>query len=99
MSQPTSWNDDDSTTVFGAALQRFQTGLTAAQRENFKGCTLKDVQDAIEKIQGKHGANRKARNMNKVKAFLEAMRHVGQIVEVFLNASEFVCFVWVGTAA
>jgi hypothetical protein len=33
--------------------------------------------------------------MRKLEAFLEAMDQFGQVVEVFLNSTPFLCYVWV----
>jgi hypothetical protein len=60
----------------------------------FSVCTLKDVRDAIQDIQREHGKEDKLRNMRRLSAFIEAMEQFGKVVDVLLNASEFICFVW-----
>lgn len=35
------------------------------------------------------------RRMGRLQGFIEAMDQLGQTIEVFVNASELVCFIWV----
>jgi hypothetical protein len=78
-------HNHESSLVFRAALARFEAGLTREQKQRFRGCTLENVETAIDQIQQKHGARRQARNMGKMKAFLEAMTHIGRVFEVFFK--------------
>lgn len=80
---------------FQRSLARFRDTLSPEQRQEFKICTLEDVHVAIESIQRVHGRQRRLRNMNRVKGFLEAMEQYGKVIEVFLNSTEILGFVWV----
>ncbi len=57
--------------------------------------SLADVHDAIGEIQRKQGSDRTLRNLNRIKGFLECMKHYEQLVKVFLNVS-IVPYIWVG---
>lgn len=82
---------------FQRALARFKSQLSPGEQEEFGFTSLRDVQKTIVNIQSTQGSERKMRNLTRIKAFLEAMEQYGKIVEVFLNTSEFLAFVWVCT--
>ena len=81
--------------AFRKALDDFQFSLAQNDRDLFKYTTLADLQRSILEIQSKHASERKMKNMARLNSFLEAMEQYGKVIEVFLNASEFVAFVWV----
>jgi hypothetical protein len=80
---------------FQRALEKFNNEIPEKQREEFNNCTLQDVYNAIKAIQTTDGPRRKMRNMNRLKAFLEAMNQLGKVIEQFLNANQFIGYVWV----
>jgi hypothetical protein len=82
-------------TICRNVLSKFNQRVSSSRRQEFANCTLQDVQTAIADVQLRLGAERKLRNMNKIAAFLEAISQLGTVVEVFLNVSEFVAFIWV----
>jgi hypothetical protein len=84
-------------TAFETALDIFKSGLTPQQREEFAVCTFGDVQTAIRDIQDRLGSQRRMRNMANMGKFIEAMTQLGQVVEVFLNVTSTLAFIWVGT--
>ena len=79
--------------AFSRALDAFKAVLTPEDQDDFKYTVLEDLQVAIREIQTKHG--RKLQNLARMKPFLEGMQQYGQIVEVFLNVSNVIGFVWV----
>lgn len=81
--------------AFQRALARFKSQLSLREQEKFGVTSLEDVQDTIAQIQSAQGSKRRMRNLTRLKGFIEAMEQYGQIVEVFLNVSEFIAFVWV----
>lgn len=85
--------------VFQKALENFKKDLTVQQRREFAISTLQDVKDEVVKIQNQHGSAKKLRGMSRMSKFLEAMQQLEQVVSVFLNASEFVAFIWVSATA
>ena len=80
---------------FQQALSRFKIGLTDSEVADFQFSSLDNVYDAIEEIQRHQKASKAMRNLNRVKPFLEAMDQYGKVIEVFLNTSGFVAFIWV----
>lgn len=80
---------------FQRALARFKGHLSLAEQEEFGFTTLEDVQKTIAQIQSTQGSERRMRNLTRIKAFLEAMEQYGKVVEVFLNVSDILAFVWV----
>ncbi|KAK3996549.1 hypothetical protein QBC44DRAFT_317159 [Cladorrhinum sp. PSN332] len=80
--------------AFERARLKFQQSIGSPLAQQFSLCTLQDVRDTIRDIQAEHGRENKLRNMRRLSAFVEAIEQFGKVVDVFLNASEFVCFVW-----
>jgi hypothetical protein len=56
---------------------------------------LDDLQAVIAAIQEKQASEKKMRNLTRLKKFLEAMDEYGKVIEIFLNNSQFIAFVWV----
>lgn len=81
-------------TDFQKVLDPFLARLTSDEKEDFQFTSLNDVQVAVMKIQAEQGQRRSMRNLTRIKGFLEAMEQFGKVVEVFLNASEILCFIW-----
>ncbi|CZR51266.1 uncharacterized protein PAC_01141 [Phialocephala subalpina] len=82
-------------TIFYQTLERFKIGLNDHEKEDFGLTTLDEVNDIICEIQDEHASERKMQNMTRIQTFLEGMEQYGNVIEVFLNASVFVAFVWV----
>lgn len=80
--------------AFRRAVGKFSTRLTQKELDSFKFSTLDDIHAAIKDIQDEQGLQRKMMNLTRIKGFLEAMEQYGKVVEVFLNASSILCFVW-----
>jgi hypothetical protein len=80
---------------FHKALLRFRNGLDPQEEEAFRFSTLQDLQDALVKIQGDQAKRKTLANLNRIRPFLEAMKQYGDVVEVFLNVSDILAFVWV----
>lgn len=57
--------------------------------------SLASLKSEIIAIQHQHGREGKLRNMKRAGKFIEAMTQFGQVIEVFVNANDFVCFIWV----
>ncbi len=80
------------------ALNGFTNRLTLAEKENFQLSTLEDVYDTINDIQRAQGDEKKMRNFTRVSAFIEGMQEYGKVIEVFVNSSNILAFVWVSRA-
>lgn len=81
-------------TGFEAILLQFKNRLTQKELADFQFSTLEDVQIVIARIQAEQGNQKSMMNFTRIQSFLEAMSQFGEVIEVFLNASDFVAFVW-----
>lgn len=80
--------------AFETALTGFKSRLTDKELKDFQGTKVEDIKYEIQRIQDGHENLKQNMNMNRIKSFLEAMEQFGKILDVFLNASQFVAFVW-----
>jgi len=80
--------------TFETTLATFKTRLTAEERDEFQFTTLDDVRSVIARIQADQGSQKSMLNLNRLQSFLEAMDQFSNVIEVFLNTSQFVGFVW-----
>ena len=95
MSTPPVTDLSSQRSVFLEAVERFKDSLSDREREEFKFTTRDDLRDAIATIQEKQASEKKMRNLTRLKRFLKVMDEYGKVIEVFLNASQFIAFVWV----
>ncbi|TDZ24409.1 hypothetical protein Cob_v003428 [Colletotrichum orbiculare MAFF 240422] len=79
---------------FERAAERFKESLPKKLADDFVITTLESLKNEIKSIQKEHGAQGKLRNIQRASKFVEAAAQLGQVIEVFVNASEFVCFIW-----
>ena len=80
--------------TFEAVLNDFKKRLTPKELENFQITTLKDVRETALRIQNEQEQSKTMMNMVRLESFLEAMDQFGKVIDVFVNASSFVAFVW-----
>ena len=80
---------------FSRVLMNFTDSLTEEQQNDFKFSTLEDLKAAINTIQEKQASEKKMQNLTRLKSFLEVIEQYGKVVEVFLNTSNFIAFIWV----
>ena len=83
--------------IFNQSLARFKTSLTPAEVDDFQFTSLEDVEKAIADLQRKQAATKTLRNLNRLKPFLDAIEQYGKVIEIFVNASIMVAFIWVST--
>lgn len=82
---------------FERALRNFKSTLSPETAHQFSICSLQDVQTICMDIQREQGQKGCLRKMKRIEGFIEAMDQLGKTIDVFLNANEFVCFVWVSS--
>lgn len=82
-------------TAFQRAIRKFRKSLTDEQKAEFAASSQDDVLSEIQKIQDRYGSARKLRSLKRLSKFLEAMSQIEQLVQIFLNVSNTVAFVWV----
>ncbi|RYN73552.1 hypothetical protein AA0120_g12593 [Alternaria tenuissima] len=82
----------------GAALDRaiiqFRNRLNGTELMEFKGTTHDNLREELLKVQEKQEARLETMNLARIKHCLEAMHQFGQVIEIFLNVSDAVAFVW-----
>jgi hypothetical protein len=83
-----------SQTCFQESLSNFKKRLNQKELEDFKFATLEDVEREMDRIQREQANRKEMMNMPRIQSFLEAMDQFGKVIEVFLNSSDFVAFVW-----
>jgi hypothetical protein len=83
-----------SQTCFQEILSNFKKRLNQKELEDFKFATLEDVEREMDRIQREQANRKEMMNMPRIQSFLEAMDQFGKVIEVFLNSSDFVAFVW-----
>ena len=81
-------------TGFRIALAKFSSGLSPKEVEDFHFTTLEDVQKVVVTIQHQQARRKEMMNLTRIQSFLEAMKSFGEVIEVFLNLSEFIPFIW-----
>ncbi|CAI6332799.1 unnamed protein product [Periconia digitata] len=82
--------------AFQDAIRNFKStaGLTQAELRDFSQTSLDDLKQCIATIQNDQRASRKLRYLKRLGPFLDTMERYGKIIEVFLNVSDIIAFVW-----
>ena len=86
--------NSSSTDSFETVLEDFKRKLNQEQVQNFQFVTLNDVRETALRIQCEQEQTKTLMNMTRIESFIEAMDQFGKVIEVFLNASSFVAFIW-----
>jgi len=81
---------------FEHVLEEFKKTLKQDEVDDFSFATLDDLKQLVCNIQRDQAASRRMKNLNRLAFFLEAMEQYDKIIQIFLNASNFVAFIWVG---
>ena len=81
--------------TFERVLSRFSHSLAVDEADDFRFTKLEDVHRVIEELQEKQGRKRTMMDLSRIHSFLEAMEQYGKVIEVFLNTTTFLAFVWV----
>jgi hypothetical protein len=77
-----------------AAVLKFRARLSGSQLTEFKSTTYEQLCDEVLKIQREQESNKSMMNLSRIQACLEAMNEFGKTIEVFLNVSDVICFIW-----
>lgn len=81
-------------TVFDVVLEKFLLDLTDREKTEFESTTFGDLEHAMANIQRKHSSQKKQQGMRRLEGFLEGMKEFDKIIQVFVNTSEVLAFVW-----
>jgi len=80
---------------FHLVLERFKASLSPQERSQFGTTTLHDLNVAIAQIQKHQASKRRLQGMRRLEIFLEGMKEYDKVIQVFLNLSPILAFVWV----
>ncbi|KAK0732942.1 hypothetical protein B0T26DRAFT_682391 [Lasiosphaeria miniovina] len=82
--------------AFHLALEDFKknSNLSAEELQSFEGTRLHQLRSAIGRIQKDQESKRRLRYMKRLEPFLQTMEQYGKVVEVFVNASDIVAYLW-----
>lgn len=81
--------------AFEISLQKVQQKLTPQEIQNFPLTSLDDLRTAIDDIQRQQVQRGSLQCLIRIQPFLVAMEQYGKVIEVFLNSSDILAFVWV----
>ncbi|WKT50544.1 Zinc finger C2H2-type [Fusarium oxysporum f. sp. vasinfectum] len=76
------------------SLGQFRRELTHDQNAEISGANRKAIEHVIQEIQAKLGRKQELCRLTRIEKFLDAMEQIEKLVTIFLNASDFVAFVW-----
>ena len=76
------------------ALRSFKKRLTEEEKQDFQITTLNDVKLALKQIQDDRERSKSMVHFDRIRGFLEAMEQFSRVIEVFLNTSSILCFIW-----
>jgi len=83
--------------IFEDALRDFKKGLSKKELAQFQWVDLKDVEETIKGIERDQKMKKKMQNLARIKPFLDGMKQYGKIIEVFLNTSNIISYIWVSS--
>lgn len=83
-----------SSQALNRAITKFCNRLSGSDLQNVRNTTYAQLCKEIERIQNEQKARADMRNLGRIKSFLEAMEQLSKVIEVFLNVSDVVAFVW-----
>lgn len=83
--------------TFERSLDAFKTNARLSQAEiaDFQMTSLDDLKLQISIIQNDQRRSKRMLYLRRLGPFLDAIEQYGKIVEVFLNVSDIVAFIWV----
>ncbi|KAF1974533.1 C2H2 domain-containing protein, partial [Bimuria novae-zelandiae CBS 107.79] len=77
-----------------AAVLKFKARLSGTELTNFKDTTYETLCDELMRLQYEQEHTKTMANLGRIQSFLEAMHQFSKTIEIFLNVSDVVAFVW-----
>lgn len=84
----------DPGVAFTRAISKFRARLTGNQLVEFKSTTYEELCKELSRIERDQDARKETMNLRRIQTCLEVMEQFSKVIEVFLNASDMVAFVW-----
>ncbi|CAI7574998.1 unnamed protein product [Penicillium glandicola] len=79
---------------FRRVLESFKSQLGPDLAAEFEMTSLADLKRSIAKIERKQATERRMQNMRRLSNFVDIMDNYGKVIEVFLNVTDVLAFVW-----
>jgi hypothetical protein len=79
---------------FKQVLTDFKMRLKPDERAKFACTSLHDVELAMKEVQEKQKKSKTVQNLTRIQPFLQGMIQYKETIEVFLNTSSMLCFIW-----
>ena len=76
------------------AIDEFRRRVNATELIEFRETTYRSLCEKLLKVQERQEARLETMNLARIKHCLEAMHQFGQVIEIFLNVSDAIAFVW-----
>ena len=76
------------------ALDEFKNRVGEKNFQDFEKTDIRTLKKDIKQMQQDQKHSKALRNLRRIEGFIKAFEQFGTVVEVFLNASPIVCFVW-----
>lgn len=80
---------------FDLVLSKFKSSLAPEELPAFEFTTLPELYTEMRTIERKHASERRLKAMKRLDKFLEGMQDYDKTIQVFVNSSAYVGFVWV----
>lgn len=86
---------------FLAVLDNFKmtARLTKTEEAEFQMTSLEGLQDCIRAIQQDQEKKKRMMYMKRLDPFLQTMEQYGKVIDVFVNSSELLAFIWVSVSS
>jgi DNA helicase IV len=79
---------------FKQVVDDFVKRLKPDEKAAFASTTLSELQNEVVNLQERQRKSKTAQNLRRIDPLLQAMSQYTQVIEVFLNTSSILCFVW-----
>ena len=80
--------------MLDGALKEFRDRVGEKEFYEFESADLNKLKRELNKLQQDQRKPKSLRNLRRLETFIRAFEQFGEVVEVFLNASPIVCYVW-----
>ncbi|KAI0376807.1 hypothetical protein F5Y04DRAFT_273551 [Hypomontagnella monticulosa] len=84
---------------FNQALENFKASAELSEEElqSFQFTKIEDVQASMMTLQRQQSKSKRLRYMRRLEPFFNTMVEYGKVIEVFVNTSEMLAFIWVAS--
>ena len=87
--------NNPSAVAFDTSLSNLRGKLTQKEIQDFQFASLDELRAAMDDVQQQQVRRGSLQCLIRIQPFLLAMEQYGKVVEVFLNTSDILAFVWV----